>query len=33
MKPYKDQQESIDKILEHFKTNNRLLFCLPTGGG
>lgn len=33
MKPYPHQQKSINEIFEHFKTEQRLLFCLPTGGG
>src|SRR6478609_4459122 len=33
MKPYPDQQKSIDEILDHFQTKQKLLFQLPTGGG
>ena len=33
MKPYKDQQKSINEIFDAFKTKERLLFQLPTGGG
>ena len=33
MKPYPDQQKSIDEIFEAFKTRNRILYQLPTGGG
>jgi superfamily II DNA or RNA helicase len=33
MKPYKDQEKSIDKIMNAFKIMQRLLFCLATGGG
>lgn len=33
MKPYKYQQDGIDEILENFKTENRLLYHLATGGG
>ena len=33
MKPYPDQEKSINEIFESFKTKNRLLFQLPTGGG
>lgn len=33
MKPYKDQQKSIDEIFEEFHNKDRLLFQLPTGGG
>lgn len=33
MKPYKDQQKSIDEIFEDFHNKDRLLFMLPTGGG
>ena len=33
MKPYKDQEKSINEIFDAFKTKERLLFQLPTGGG
>jgi len=33
MKPYPSQQKSIDEIFESFKTSNRLLYQLSTGGG
>lgn len=33
MKPFKDQQKSIDEIFEEFHNKDRLLFQLPTGGG
>lgn len=33
MKPYKDQEKSINEIIEAFKEKQRLLFCLATGGG
>ena len=33
MKPYKDQEISIQQIMNHFDDNQRLLFCLATGGG
>lgn len=33
MKPYPDQQKSIEEIFEAFKDKNKLLFCLATGGG
>lgn len=33
MKPYPDQQKSINDIFESFKIRQRQLFCLPTGGG
>lgn len=33
MKPYPDQQKSINEIFTEFKTKDRLLFQLPTGGG
>ena len=33
MKPYPDQEKSINEILLHFETKNKLLFQLPTGGG
>lgn len=33
MKPYKDQEISIQQIMDHFENNQRLLFCLATGGG
>jgi superfamily II DNA or RNA helicase len=33
MKPYIDQQKSIDEIFLEFKSRNRLLYALPTGGG
>lgn len=33
MKPYKDQEKSINQIIEAFKEKKRLLFCLATGGG
>ena len=33
MKPFKDQEKSINEIMEMFETNQRLFFCLATGGG
>ena len=33
MKPYLDQQKSIDEIFEEFKTKKRILYQLSTGGG
>ena len=33
MKPYKDQEISIQEILTHFESKQRLLFQLATGGG
>jgi len=33
MKPFKDQAISIDGIMSHFEENQRLCFCLATGGG
>jgi len=33
MKPYPDQEKSIQEILTGFEAHNRQLFCLPTGGG
>lgn len=33
MKPYPDQQKSIDEIFEAFKERSKLLYQLPTGGG
>jgi len=33
MKPYKDQEKSINEIMTAFETMQRLLFCLATGGG
>jgi len=33
MKPYPDQQKSINEIFEAFKTRNRILYQLSTGGG
>lgn len=33
MKLFSHQKESINSILEHFKTQQRVLFCLATGGG
>lgn len=33
MKPYPDQEKSINEILEHFETEQKLLFSLATGGG
>lgn len=33
MKPYPDQQKSIDEIFEEFKTKKRILYQLSTGGG
>lgn len=33
MKPYPDQEKSIQEILTGFETHNRQLFCLATGGG
>jgi superfamily II DNA or RNA helicase len=33
MKPYHDQQKSIDEIFLEFKNRDKLLYTLPTGGG
>lgn len=33
MKPYPHQEESIAEILQHLETQNRVLYCLATGGG
>jgi superfamily II DNA or RNA helicase len=33
LKPFKDQEISINQIMQHFETKNRLLFSLATGGG
>jgi len=33
MKPYPDQEKSIQEILTGFENHNRQLFCLATGGG
>lgn len=33
MKPYPDQQKSIDEIFKEFQSKERILFQLPTGGG
>jgi len=33
MKPYPDQEKSINEIFQSFETKLRLLFCLATGGG
>jgi len=33
MKPYPDQQKSINEIFTEFQNKDRLLFQLPTGGG
>ena len=33
MKPYPDQQKSIDEIFEEFKTKKRILYQLSTNGG
>jgi superfamily II DNA or RNA helicase len=33
MKPYPHQEKSIQEILEHFETQNRVCFTLATGGG
>lgn len=33
MKPYPDQERSINQIFTAFETKQRLLFCLATGGG
>jgi len=33
MKPFPDQEISINKIVSELKTRNRLLYQLPTGGG
>lgn len=33
MRPYPDQQKSIDEIFEEFKTKKRILYQLSTGGG
>lgn len=33
MKPYPDQEKSINEIMQHFETEQKLLFCLATGGG
>jgi superfamily II DNA or RNA helicase len=33
MKPYPDQEKSINEIMQHFETEQKLLFSLATGGG
>lgn len=33
LKPYQHQQETIDKLNEHFKNNNKALIVLPSGSG
>lgn len=33
MKPYPDQEKSIQEILEAFEVHDRVFFCLATGGG
>jgi len=33
MKPFKDQEKSINEIIEHFENKQKLLFSLSTGGG
>jgi len=33
MKPFPHQEKSISEILQHLETQNRVLFCLATGGG
>lgn len=33
MKPYPDQEKSINEIMDHFEVENEALFCLATGGG
>jgi superfamily II DNA or RNA helicase len=33
MKPYQDQEKSIQEIINAFESKQRLLFCLATGGG
>ena len=33
MKPYPHQEKSINEIISHFNTQDRLLFSLATGGG
>jgi len=33
MKPYADQQKSIDEIFLEFSNRDKLLYALPTGGG
>jgi superfamily II DNA or RNA helicase len=33
MKPYPDQEKSINEIMQHFETKDKLLFQLATGGG
>lgn len=33
MKPYPHQEKSINEILQHLETQNRMLFSLATGGG
>ena len=33
MKPYPDQEKSIQEILEAFEAHDRVFFCLATGGG
>jgi len=33
MKPYPHQEKSIQEILQHLETQNRVLYCLATGGG
>lgn len=33
MKPYQHQESSIQEILQHLEIQNRVLYCLATGGG
>jgi superfamily II DNA or RNA helicase len=33
MKPFKDQEKSINEIMQSFETEQKLFFCLATGGG
>jgi len=33
MKPFPDQEKSINAVLQKFENQQRLLFQLPTGGG
>lgn len=33
MKPFKDQEKSINEIMDMFEVHQRLFFCLATGGG
>lgn len=33
MKPYPHQEKSVQEIIKHFESQNRLCFVLPTGGG